>query len=69
MGLVPTVESLNLKGLTIAPETVKALLDVTPADWTGDLAAQRAFFDQIGDRLPPALRDEQNRFAKRLGLN
>jgi len=52
---------------TLTPDQVKAILEVNAADWTQDLADQRAFFDKIGDRLPKELRDEQQAFAKRLG--
>ena len=61
MGLVPTPDSLNLEGLSIPKETLEALLEVNPADWTQDLADQRAFFDKIGDRLPQALYPRSNR--------
>lgn len=68
MGYVPTPEALNLEGLNLPAETVKALLEVNPEDWKEDLADQSAFFDKIGARLPQALRDERAAFAKRLGL-
>ena len=67
MGNVPTPDALKLDGLNLPPETVEAILEVNPADWTEDLNEQRAFFDKIGSRLPKELRDEQTAFAKRLG--
>jgi len=68
MGHTPTPGSLNMEGLPLPKETLEALLEVNPADWTEDLADQRAFFEKIGDRLPAALREEQTAFARRLGV-
>jgi phosphoenolpyruvate carboxykinase (GTP) len=68
MGKVPTPESLNLSGLNLTPDQVKAILEVNASDWIQDLSDQRAFFDKVGDRLPKELRDEQARFAQRLNL-
>ena len=68
MGNVPTPDALNLSGMNLAPDAIKAVLEVNPSDWTEDLADQHAFFDKIGDRLPKELRDEQTNFANRLGL-
>ncbi len=66
MGNVPTPDALNLSGLNLSPETVKAILEVNAADWAEDLADQRAFFDKIGDRLPQELRQEQDVFARKI---
>ena len=68
MGFVPTPKALNLSGLEMTPQVLEALLKVDPADWKEDLADQRAFFEKVGDRLPPVLRQEQDAFAKRLGF-
>ena len=67
MGKVPTPDSLNLSGLNLTPDQVRAILEVNASDWIQDLADQRAFFDKIGHRLPKELREEQLAFAKRLG--
>jgi len=66
MGYVPTPQSLNLAGLQLSAETLKALLEVDPSEWKEDLQDQKVFFDSIGDRLPSALRQEQEAFAQRL---
>ena len=68
MGHLPVPESLNLAGLELTTDKINALLSVDPADWTEDVADQRAFFDKVGDRLPAVLRQEQDAFIKRLGL-
>ena len=69
MGHVPTQDALNLSGLDLTPEALNELLKVDPKDWTDDITDQKKFFDKIGNRLPPVLREEQNAFIKRLGLN
>jgi phosphoenolpyruvate carboxykinase (GTP) len=66
MGRVPTPAALNLSGLDLSSETINALLDVDASDWAEDLKDQREFFARIGDRLPPALRQEQDTFNQRL---
>ncbi len=67
IGRVPKEKALNMEGLSLSPETLRAVLEVDPADWKEDLADQRAFFNKIGARLPRELREEQDAFAKRLG--
>jgi phosphoenolpyruvate carboxykinase (GTP) len=67
MGNVPTPDALNLEGLNLAPETVKAILEINAADWTEDLASQQTFFDKIGDRLPKEMKEEKTAFIQRLG--
>lgn len=66
MGFLPTMDALNLSGLDMPPETLKAILEVNPDDWDEDLKDQRELFDRIGDRLPGELRQEQDDFARRL---
>jgi phosphoenolpyruvate carboxykinase (GTP) len=68
MGQVPTKDALNLSGLDISSQTMESLLNVDPKDWIDDIADQRKFFDKVGDRLPQALRQEQDAFVKRLGI-
>jgi phosphoenolpyruvate carboxykinase (GTP) len=67
MGLVPTTDAMHFEGLNLSSQTLEAILEVSPADWTEDLADQRAFFNKIGSRLPAELKNEQMEFAKRLG--
>jgi len=66
MGIVPTPRALDLEGLSLDDNQIKALLEVNPAEWTDDLIDQRAFFEKIGQRLPKELRQEQEAFASRL---
>jgi phosphoenolpyruvate carboxykinase (GTP) len=69
MGYVPTPDALHLADLNLSPQAVDELLKVDPIDWKDDIKDQRHFFDKIGDRLPPALKQEQDQFIRRLGFN
>lgn len=66
MGLLPAPGALDLSGLSLSPDTMQSLFEVNPNDWIEDLQDQKAFFGKVGDRLPQALRDEQQLFARRL---
>jgi phosphoenolpyruvate carboxykinase (GTP) len=67
IGFVPTSSSLTLDGLNISTQTINELLDVNASDWAAEQEAVGAFLAKFGDHLPPELRDEQARLAKRLG--
>jgi hypothetical protein len=43
---------------------MEALLKVDPADWAEAAAAQGAFLDSVGPRLPHEIREEQQRLAR-----
>ncbi len=67
IGYVPTVSSLTLDGLSISRDTLGELLAVHPSDWAEEEVAIAQFFENFGDRLPHAMRDEQKALASRLG--
>jgi phosphoenolpyruvate carboxykinase (GTP) len=58
---------MTLDGLSIAPEKLRELLRVDPADWTQELEGIGKFFEKFGRRLPDELRQEQKELAQRLG--
>lgn len=67
IGNVPTVESLDLKGLDIKKQDVEKVLEVKNDEWKKELPAQKEFFDKFGDRLPKEITEELTAFEKRLG--
>jgi phosphoenolpyruvate carboxykinase (GTP) len=67
IGFVPTPDAMTLDGLSIAPEKLRELLRVDPADWTQELEGIGKFFERFGRRLPDELRQEQKELAQRLG--
>ncbi len=66
IGNVPEPSSLTLDGLSIPRETLDELLRVDPGDWTKEDQAIARFFEKFGDRLPPALCQEQKSLNARL---
>jgi phosphoenolpyruvate carboxykinase (GTP) len=66
IGYVPEPSSLTLDGLSISRETLDELLRVDAGDWMREDEAVGKFFDKFGDRLPPALCQEQKSLAARL---
>ena len=52
IGYVPNKEDLNLEGLDISDEVIDELLSVKKEYWVDDIANQKEFFAQFGDRLP-----------------
>jgi phosphoenolpyruvate carboxykinase (GTP) len=66
IGFVPTPDAMTLDGLAIAPEKMRELLRVDPADWTQELEGIGKFFEKFGRRLPDELRAEQKELGQRL---
>jgi phosphoenolpyruvate carboxykinase (GTP) len=67
IGCVPTPDALNLDGLQVKPETMRALLRVSREEWKGELPQIGAFFDRLGPRLPREMKEEHAALAARLG--
>ena len=66
IGWMPNPSTLNLDGLTISADALRALTDVDRAGWLEEAAHQGAFLATFGDRLPAALRKEHEELLKRL---
>src|SRR5439155_8495255 len=66
IGRVPTVESLDLDGLDVAPEQARAALRVELAEWRDEVPRIEQWFDRIGAQLPTSLRDELEALKLRL---
>jgi phosphoenolpyruvate carboxykinase (GTP) len=58
VGLVPEPADLDLEGLTISSDQIRAALAVDPAEWKKEVASSAEFFDKIGPSLPAALREK-----------
>ncbi|MCX8032980.1 MAG: phosphoenolpyruvate carboxykinase (GTP) [Thermoleophilia bacterium] len=58
IGYIPRKEDLDLSGLDLPQESLDALLSVDVEEWKEEAARLEKFFDQFGDRLPAALRDQ-----------
>jgi phosphoenolpyruvate carboxykinase (GTP) len=66
IGAVPRAEDLDLGGVRLDPTVLEALLEVDPAGWREELDAIGDYLDGYGERLPRALRAEQERVARAL---
>jgi len=66
IGHVPTASSLDLDGLSLADDTVDALLAVNNDAWRSEVDLITEHFASIGERLPQAMNDELADLEKRL---
>jgi len=66
IGRLPRPEDLDVGGLDIPAANLSKLLNVDAEGWLGEIPLIHQFFDQFGERLPKALRDEVNRLEQRL---
>ena len=67
IGLVPTRDGLDLRGLELPPERLAELLKVDAAEWRKQLPQLHDHFAQFGDRLPSELRFQLEALEERLG--
>ncbi|MFQ5732504.1 MAG: phosphoenolpyruvate carboxykinase (GTP) [Planctomycetaceae bacterium] len=67
IGYLPTAEDLGFTELGISPEAGAALLTVDPAEWKAEAEERAEYFQQFGDRLPAAIKAENDALLERLG--
>ena len=68
IGYVPKPEDINIEGLDgITVDTIRDLLSVDVESWKADCENIKAFYEQIGDRVPAELHEELNALIARLG--
>jgi phosphoenolpyruvate carboxykinase (GTP) len=66
IGIVPTPDAIDRRGLNISDEALETLCAVEPGDWAEASADQGAFFDSLGQRVPREMFEEQKRLAEQL---
>ena len=67
IGYVPKAEDINVEGLKdVTLDTIKELLTVDKASWLEDVENIKAFYAQVGDRVPATLYDELAALEARL---
>jgi phosphoenolpyruvate carboxykinase (GTP) len=66
IGLLPTRDALPTDGLDLPESAWERLLKVDAEEWRAEIPSIEEHFDEIGDRLPQALRDELTALEKRL---
>ncbi len=58
IGFVPAPGALDLDGLGLTPEQLEGVLRVDAAEWTAELPKIAQHFDNLGSRLPAAMRQQ-----------
>jgi phosphoenolpyruvate carboxykinase (GTP) len=66
IGLIPTVDALDIEGLDISRENVEELLHVDPEEWKPEIEPIREFFGKFGDKLPEELTRQLDALEERL---
>jgi phosphoenolpyruvate carboxykinase (GTP) len=69
IGYLPTVESLNLAGLDASSEVMDKLLDVNEGEWRREAAERGEYLEQFGEKLPAAMKAQNDTLASRLKAN
>jgi phosphoenolpyruvate carboxykinase (GTP) len=67
IGHLPTADALDLSGLDVSAENMKALLSVDREGWRQEAAGLAKYYDEFGDRLPAELRKQLAALTERLG--
>ncbi len=67
IGYLPTNGGLNLSGAHISEAALDQLFAIDRAGWQAELANIGEYLDSYGERLPQALKAEQERIAASLG--
>ena len=66
IGKLPAEGALDVTGLDVAPETMKALNAVDAEGWKAELPMIREHFATFGDDLPNALKEQLAALERRL---
>jgi phosphoenolpyruvate carboxykinase (GTP) len=66
IGRLPRPEDLDTRGLDLAPGALARLLSVDVPGWLAEVPLINSFFEEMGEHLPPELREEAIRLEQRL---
>jgi phosphoenolpyruvate carboxykinase (GTP) len=66
IGLLPTVDALDLDGVDLTPERMHELLKVDRGEWREEIRLIHEFFDEFGDKLPVELREALRGLERRV---
>jgi len=66
IGLQPTADGLDMKGLAIDAQDIKALLNIDIEAWRAEIPDIEKHFAQFGDRLPNRLKKQFEALKERL---
>ena len=65
IGYVPYAKDINIDGLDISVDTIEDLLSVDKASWLEDVENIKAFYAQVGDRVPATMYEELKALEER----
>ena len=66
IGLLPAIDDLDMKGLSISAQDIKDLLKVDMDAWRAEIPDIEKHFAQFGDRLPARMKEQFDELKKRL---
>ncbi len=66
IGYVPYAKDINIEGLDLDINTIEGLLSVDKQSWLEDVENIKAFYAQVGDRVPKTMYDELAALEARL---
>jgi len=67
IGLLPTADGLDMRGLNISEQDIEELLSVDMKAWKVEIPNIEKHFAQFGDRLPERLKKQLEALKERLG--
>ncbi|PHP53134.1 phosphoenolpyruvate carboxykinase (GTP) [Actinomyces ruminis] len=65
-GLYPKFEDFNLDGLDIDESVWNKMYDIDPDAWATEMDSTEEYYEQFGDKVPAALREELAKFRERI---
>ncbi len=66
IGYIPTLDGLDMTGLSIPKDTLKKLLEIDRFEWLQEMESQKEFLSTLGERLPGEIWQEWEAQNKRL---
>ncbi|MGH7932180.1 MAG: phosphoenolpyruvate carboxykinase (GTP) [Candidatus Binataceae bacterium] len=66
VGMVPDDKGIDLSGLELSGDRVRAALKIDEAEWKAEVQSIGEFFAKLGPRLPEALKRTQRKLASEL---
>src|SRR5215467_3719644 len=66
IGRLPRPEDLDTKGMDLPPGALSKLLSVDVSGWLSEIPLINSFFDEMGEHLPPEMREEVAALEQRL---
>ena len=68
LGYLPRLEDLNLAGLDIRMDDIRAAMKVDLGEWESELESQQEWFDKLGKTMPRALQLQRDLLLDRVKL-